>query len=99
MENGRRVRKDEINIKSIAKNIITEIVCIGSKIKFKILYMIGQNEIAESMCRAIRRLCKEYDLQKERLKMIVELCECNLYGKPEVRLQKIKEIAQTFPND
>ena len=99
MENGKRVRKDANNFKEITKNLITEIICISSKIKFKVLYMVGQKRIADSMCRAIRRLCRENELQREVLKEIVELCESNLYGKPEIRLQKIKEIAQTFPNE
>ena len=100
MENGRRVRKDENNFKEITKNIITEIVCLGSKIKFKVLYLIGRNEIANGMCNAIRNLINENEKQRGMLKHIEELCECNLYGNPEMRLRKIKEeIAQTFPND
>lgn len=99
MENGKRIREDENKFKSVTKDIVTSIVCICSKIKFKILYMIGQNRIADSMCTAIRRLCRENEYQREILKEIVDLCESNLYGKPEIRLQKIKEIANTFPNE
>ena len=99
MENGKRIRDDENKFKSVTKDIITNIVCICSKVKFKILYMVGQNRIANSMCRAMGRLVNENEYQRELLKEIVELCESNLYGKPEIRLQKIKEIAQTFPNE
>lgn len=100
MENGRRVRKDESNFKQVAKDILTEMICIVSKIKFKILYIVGQNRTANQMCNALRRLIRENEKQRQLLNTIVEMCECNLYGKPEIRLKKIKEeIAQTFPNE
>lgn len=100
MENGKRVRKDENNIKSIAKDIITEIICIASKIKFKVLYLIGKNETANMMCDAIRTLSRRCNEQQELLNHIVEMCESNFYGKPELRLKKIKEeIVKPFPNE
>lgn len=98
MEDGKRFREDENKFESIIKNILVEIIYSVQKIKLKIEYMRGESRTANSMVKALGKLIKENEYQRNQLNEIINLCESNLYENPEIRLRKIKELAQSFPN-